>query len=447
MRLHKIGLSALALACTFAACDKKLDLEPAQNVSEELALSTDANVKSVLLGAYDALASDGLWGGNALRDGELQAADGELRWVGTFTGPREIYNHAMIATNGEAEDRWSDAYDVINRVNNVLDALDIVLPEDRAQVEGEARFIRAAAYFELVRFFAQPYDAAGNNTQLGVPLVLRPTRGIDASSQVARNSVEEVYTQILDDLTKAEGLLPAENGVLAGQFTAAALLARVNLQMGRYAEARSNADAVIGSGLYALISDYADEWNNDDNTSEDIYAVQVSSQDFGEATLTIYYSIPEFGGRDGDIEIEQKHLDLYEAGDARLAFFYEGAGAIRSGKWRNQYRNLPIIRLAEMYLIRAEANLRLGGAVGAPPVDDYNALRVRAGLAPAASVSLEELLLERRRELAHEGHRIHDVKRLKESVDGLAYNDPKLVFPIPAREIEANPKLQQNEGY
>ncbi len=447
MRLHKIGFSALALACTFVACDKKLDLEPAQNVSEELALSTDANVKSVLLGAYDALASDGLWGGNALRDGELMAADGELRWVGTFTGPREVYNHAMIATNGEAEDRWTDAYNVINRVNNVLDALDIVLPEDRTQVEGEARFIRAAAYFELVRFYAQPYDAAGNNTQPGVPLVLRPTRGIDASSQVARNSVEEVYTQILDDLTKAEGLLPAENGVLAGQFTAAALLARVYLQMGRYAEARSKADAVIGSGLYALVSNYADEWNNDDNTSEDIYAVQVSSQDFGQATLTIFYSIPEFGGRDGDIEIEQKHLDLYEAGDARLAFFYEGAGAIRSGKWRNQYRNVPIIRLAEMYLIRAEANLRLGGVVGAPPLDDYNILRVRAGLAPAASVSLEELLLERRRELAHEGHRIHDVKRLKESVDGLAYNDPKLVFPIPAREIEANPKLQQNAGY
>ncbi len=447
MQLHKIGLSALLLASMFAACNKELDLEPAQSVSEELALSTDANVKTVLLGAYDALAKDGLWGGNALRDAELLAADGELRWVGTYTGPREVYNKALIASNGEAEDRWTDAYDAINRVNNVLSALGTVVADDQAHVEGEALFIRAAAYFELVRFFALPYEAGVNNTQLGVPLVLRPTRGIDASSQVARNTVEEVYAEITAELVRAKTLLPAENGVLAGKHTAAALLARVYLQMGRYEEARSNADEVIASGLYTLVADYADEWNNDDNTSEDIFAVQISSQDFAEATLTIFYSIPEFGGRDGDIEIEQKHLDLYEADDARLAFFYEGAGAIRSGKWRNQYRNQPIIRLAEMYLIRAEVNLRLNGLVGAAPVDDYNALRTRAGLAAATSVSLEELLLERRRELAHEGHRIHDVKRLKESVDGLAYNDPKLVFPIPAREIGANPKLQQNAGY
>ena len=447
MRLHKIGLSALALAFAFAACDKKLDLDPAQSVSEELALATDANVKSVLLGAYDALGKDGLWGGNALRDAELLAADGELRWVGTYTGPREIYNKALIASNGEAEDRWTDAYNAINRANNVLTALETVIADDRGQVEGEARFIRAAVYFELVRFYALPYEAAGNNSQLGVPLVLRPTRGIDESSQVARNTVEEVYAQIVDDLTRAKGLLPEENGVLAGQYAATALLARVYLQMGRYEDARSNADAVISSGLYTLVDNYADDWTNDDNTSEDIYAVQISSQDFGEATLPVFYSIPEFGGRDGDIEIEQKHLDLYAADDARLALFYEGAGAVRSGKWRNQYRNQPIIRLAEMYLIRAEANLRLGGMVGATPVDDYNILHTRAGLTAVASITLEELLLERRRELAHEGHRIHDVKRLHESVDGLAYNDPKLVFPIPAREIGANPKLQQNAGY
>ena len=163
--------------------------------------------------------------------------------------------------------------------------------------------------------------------------------------------------------------------------------------------------------------------------------------------MVTYYSIPEYGGRDGDIEIEQKHLDLYDPNDARLLFHYEGNGAIRAGKWRDQYKNIPNIRLAEMYLIRAECNLRLGTTVGAAPDDDYNATHTRAGLPAQSGVTLDDVLLERRLELAHEGHKLHDVKRLKGTVDGLAYDDPKLVYPIPAREISANPNLTQNQGY
>jgi len=446
MKLYKYILSGI-LTLSLAACDKKLDLEPAQSISEELALSTDANVKSVLLGAYDALALDGMYGGNTMRDAELLGADSEIRWVGTFEGPRDIFNHSMIDGNGDAENMWVDAYKAINICNNVLEAISVVNAEDQDQVRGEALFIRAIAYFQLVRFYGQSYEAGGNNTQAGVPLVLRPTRGIDQSSQVPRNSVEECYAQILDDLTQAKGLLPEDNGTQAGKYTAAALLARVYLQMSRYAEARDQANEVIGSGLFSLVPEYANLWNNEDNSPEDIFAVQISNQDFLEATMTIFYSIPAFGGRDGDIEIEQKHLDLYDPADARLALHYDGNGATRTGKWRDQYRNQPVIRLAEMYLIRAESNARLGTSIGASVDDDYNAIHTRADLAPESGVTLDDILLERRLELAHEGHRIHDVKRLKGSVDGLPYDDNKLLFPIPAREIEANKQLEQNPGY
>lgn len=445
--LFKYSLPLLLLF-GLAACDKELDLEPAQSISEELALSTDANVKSVLLGAYDGLALDGLFGGNTMRDAELMGADGEIRWVGTFEGPRFVFFHQQIANNYEAENMWVDAYYTINICNNVLDAIGIVNEEDRAQVEGEARWIRAITYFQLVRFYGQAYEPGGNNTQPGVPLVLRPTREVDESSFVARNTVEECYTQILDDLTKAKSLLPDENGVRAGKYTAAATLARVYLQMGRYAEARDNADEVIGSGIYSLVTGYANEWNNDDNTGEDIYAVQISSQDYLESTLVIFYSIPEYGGRDGDIEILQKHLDLYEANDDRSALHYVApSGATHTGKWRDQYRNQPVIRLAEMYLIRAECNSRLGTSVGASVDDDFNATYTRAGLTAKNGVTLDDILLERRRELAHEGHRIHDIKRLKGTADGLNWDDDKLLYPIPAREIEVNKNLQQNPGY
>lgn len=444
---HNILWLSAALLLTLTACDKQLDLEPAQNISEGLALSSDANVKSVLLGAYDALMADGLYGGNSIRDAELLGSDGEIRWVGTFNGPREVFNKTMIAGNGEAENMWLDAYRAINIANNVLSALTFVNEEDRATVEGEARFIRGMAYFQLVRFYGRSYEAGGGNSQLGVPLITQPTRGIDATSQVSRGTVEQAYTLILDDLEKAESLLPDENGPRADTHTASALLARVYLQMGRYADARDHADAVISSGHYDLLGNYADLWNNDDNTSEDIFAMQVSAQDFSEATLVVYYSIPEFGGRDGDIEIEQKHLDLYDPADARLALHYDGNGAIRTGKWKNQYRNQSLIRLAEMYLIRAECNARLGSSVGASVDDDYNAVHTRAGLPAKSGVTLNDILLERRLELAHEGHRIHDIKRLKGSADGFAYDADELVYPIPAREMEANKSLEQNPGY
>jgi hypothetical protein len=121
----------------------------------------------------------------------------------------------------------------------------------------------------------------------------------------------------------------------------------------------------------------------------------------------------------------------------------------RSGKWKFQYRNLPIIRLAEMYLARAECNFRLGTAIGATPFQDIQTIRSRVGLTTTqAYITLDNILRERELELAHEGQAIQDAKRLKKTVDGLEYDANKLVLPIPQREINAaNGALAQNEGY
>jgi len=436
------------MASILSACDKKLDLQPSQNISETIALSTDENVKSVLHGAYTEFAYDGIYGGRLLRNAELLGGNGEIQWAGTYTDPRQLFNKTMIASNSDVYDQWAESYQVINTANNVLSALSIVVEADRDRVEGEALFLRSLMYFDLVRFFGQQYQFGAQNTQMGVPLVLTPTRGITAASMVTRNTVEEVYTQVIGDLIAAASKLPDDNDVYASKGAANALLARVYLQKGDYANARDAASTVIGSGMYELQSNYAGVFNNDNNTTEDIFATQITPQDRFSA-MTEFFSVPEFGGRTGDIDILDAHLNLYQSNDQRLALFFIGEGAMRCGKWNNQYGVINLIRLAEMYLIRAECNVRLSTAVGAAPLDDYNAIHTRAGLDAATSVSLDDIILERRLELAFEGFKIHDIRRLHENVEAMAYNDPKLLYPIPARDIEANPNLrgQQNPGY
>ena len=443
------SISAIVvLMLFFTACDKLLDLEPYQSISEELSLESDANVKSVLKGAYAQFDDPSIYGGNLLRNAELLGAANECMWVGTYGGPRQIYNKQMNSSNEDASDQWIDSYEVINIANNVLSALEVVNEDDRNRVEGEALFLRSLMFFDLVRFYAQQYQTATAGTQLGIPLVLTPTRGIDEESFVSRNSVEEVYNQVIADLVLAASKLPEENEVYATSGAANALLARVYLQKGDYAKARDAASSVIESGLYELLPSYSDVFNNDDNTSEDIFATQITSQD-RMSSMTEFFSIPEFGGRDGDIQILDGHLDLYAAGDERFDLFFLGNGEMRSGKWNNLYGVVNLIRLSEMYLIRAECNQRLTTTIGDTPLNDYNAVHTRAGLTGAGTVTLNDILLERRLELSFEGHIIHDLRRLRQSVGTLPFDDPRLVFPIPFRETEANPNLksQQNPGY
>jgi starch-binding outer membrane protein, SusD/RagB family len=443
-------LILIILVFSITSCDKKLDLLPRQSVAEDVALSSDANVKKVLNGAYDAVSSGNLWGGNLLLFSELLGANGEIRWEGTFNQPREVWSKSMITTNSFIRDTWLAAYDVVNISNNIIGAIDVVNDADENRVKGEALFLRGSMFFELVRLYAKPYSAGNISSNPGIPIITTPTRKIDENSYVARSTVEQSYTQIVADLTEAESLLPNTNGVYANKAAAAAMLSRVYLQMERFADARDAADRAITVATAAgrnLATTYAAAFNNSANSTEYLFAIQVSALD-GANSMHLYWSIPAFGGRDGDVSIQAPHLSLYDPIDTRRSLFYTGAGATRSGKWKEQYKNLPIIRLAEMYLTRAEANFRLGTSVGATPLQDVNRVRQRAGLLPLVVVTLDDVLLERKLELAHEGHAIHDRKRLRLTTDALPYDSDKLVFPIPQREIDAsNGVLIQNSGY
>ena len=129
-------ISIVALLGIFTGCDKYLDLQPSQSVDEKIALTTDENVKGVLQGAYSEFAYAGIYGGNLLRNAELLGGNGEIRWVGTYIDPRQLFSKTILTTNSEVEVQWRDSYEVINTTNNILSALSVVNAADRDRVEG-----------------------------------------------------------------------------------------------------------------------------------------------------------------------------------------------------------------------------------------------------------------------------------------------------------------------
>ena len=268
--------------------------------------------------------------------------------------------------------------------------------------------------------------------------------------------MEEVYQQVLSDLTTAEELLPESNGFFARNYVASAMLSRVYFQMERFADARDAANRAIEVATEngkSLISNYMDAFNNEADSQEDLFTIQVNAQD-PVNNMHLFYSTPDFGGRDGDIAILDNHINLYEDGDERLDQFVVRAGERRTDKWRDQFRNVKVIRLAEMYLTRAEANFREATSIGTTPLEDINRIRERVGLDEKVTLSLDDILMERRLELAHEGHFIHDVKRTRGTIQDnnttslqYSFDDPQMVMPVPQREMDANPELVQNPGY
>ncbi len=428
------------------ACDSRLEVKPTQSIDAADALSTSQSVGVTLIGAYDGLANGNFYGGSVKYAGDLLGDDAEVRFGGTFATLDELWRKTITTNNGVVQSTWLQGYIAIDRANNVLASLDKVETANKAKVEGEARFIRGLAYFELVRLWGKSWGDGDNNANLGVPIVTTPTRVVGPEDSRPRASVASVYTQVIEDLTKAESLLvAAKKTEFASKEAAQAILARVYLQQGNYAAARDAANKVISGGNFELTSTFAEAFADATNDSEIIFKIFVNDQD-GTNGMNTYYAPSTFQGR-GDIRVQAKHLALYSATDKRGTFFVKVSNNTFTGKHLEQYGDVAVTRLAEMYLIRAEANQRLVTSVGATPLNDINLIRRRAGASVLTTVDLNAILTERKLELAFEGHQVHDAKRLKRNIGTLVFNDNKLLMPIPQREIDTNKALVQNAGY
>ncbi|MGE5349765.1 MAG: RagB/SusD family nutrient uptake outer membrane protein [Actinomycetota bacterium] len=462
-----VPISMLLFSCT-----EKLDLMPKQSIDAEVALTTPSNIKATLVGAYLAGRSEYVFGTAFNEYSELYASTGDMLFLGTFEEPREFIQKEATVTNAYVENTWVQAYKLINTCNTLVDPeiLAILDEEDRDLVEGEARFLRGWTYFELTRLFGLPYEAGTANTQPAVPLVLTPTSDVADAVTVPRNTVEECYAQVLDDLTAARDLLPEDNGVYASSLAARAVLARVYLQMGNYSSAAVEANNVIQSGLFALTSTPLKAFNNSSNSPEDIFAFQ-NNVASNNAWLAVMYASLNGAGR-GDYEIQQVFLDRFDPSDLRGMFqqntessytianitmmYYRGVGTIvnsngiNTSKWGSYYTNINLIRLAEMYLVRAEANFEDPGADVGPntPTQDINVIRARSN-APlyTGPVTREQIREERYLELCWEGFRLHDLKRWKMNIGSYAYDAGNLILPIPFRELQVNDLLVQNDWY
>ncbi|GAB3636820.1 RagB/SusD family nutrient uptake outer membrane protein [Hymenobacter arcticus] len=477
------------MGLSLAGCKDALDIAPLQSIDAATAYNTSQKVAAGVVGAYARLDNPRLYGTDLVLVPELLGGDGYLNWDGSFQNYRQIRAHTQIATLSNAEGIWTQAYAAITQCNLVLANLDVVTdPGQKSQYEGEVSFIRGAMYFELVRLYAQQYQAGGANAQPGVPINLVPvTTTEQADTKLARSTVQEVYAQVIKDLQNAIAKLPAQNISRASKYSAEAMLARVYLQQGNYAAARTAANDVIANSGATLVGSVAAVFANR-NSAESLFEIQQNDQNNagtsndGLATYFAGYS-PNgdqtvLYGR-GDVRVLPAFSNLYGDSDVRgtdslsaittkkLIYLSDGnnrSGRLRTLKWRTYGQNIPVIRLAEMYLIRAEGDARAGNFATA--TRDVNLVRARSGASALTTASVNDILRERQLELAFEGFRIHDLRRTNgiviaavparpatadtpatPFVPAVLASDQRFILPIPQREINNNSLLTQNAGY
>lgn len=445
------NIIGLAFLVAMISCNKMLDIEPTDAISSTEALKDKEAIKYAVNGAYNTLLNVGSYGRNQIIAPDLIADN--LDWTGTSPDYSQVTSIPIPAENGIVYGIWASNYDGINRVNNVLAALpDIsdISAEEKNTFEGEALFLRALFHFHLVTSFG------------GVPVKTTPTTGLDQLNQ-ARNTAEEVYNQVIADLEAAEQKLPLSAAAgKASSFSATALLARVHLAKFQFlndpAEAQSAIDKatqVIDEGGYSLSSAFADIFGmGASNTTEPIFQVVSDAQNRNR--LSQYFFPLSLAGGRYEIAPSQDLTDSFEEADSvrmqgsiALDTFNLPYGIKYTDVTEGSDRVI-VIRLAEMYLIRAEALAYTGGSMDAIKAD-IDIIRNRAGLDSTTATDYPTLKLaieyERRHEFAFEGHRWFDLVRTHRATEVLGIDEKYTLFPIPLSEMQTNKLMTQNPGY
>lgn len=465
-------ISILAISMALMSCGEDfLNPSPTAAISDAGYYTTEGQVETGVINMYDGLQGVNSTGSNDNRAVQIEFYMAEMLSDNTRTKSFEgeaadFENYSVQATNGIVTDYYRSMYDIIFRANTVLANLDAA-GGSAAKFEGEAKFVRAYAYFNLVRVFGD------------VPLLDKIVSPLEIDAQFTRVGTSQIYSLIVSDLTTAMQNLDNSSKSRASKAAAQAMLAKVQLTQGNYSEARSLCEAVVGSG-FALEPNFKDVFYNEGN-NEVIFSIGYVADDTNDSqnfsaewlnavgrTTGVNYvtdeavaaldalggNRTEFSYRVDALQNEHNQVVKYlPDGDSNLGIDPVSSNPVLGGN------DWIVIRYADVLLMHVEAIMAGGpNTTDGAALASFQAVRDRAGLTtPVAEVTKQMLADERRVELAFENHRFFDLKRMGLAIDvlteysannGYSFSGTDLLLPIPQREINlSNGVLTQNPGY
>ena len=458
----------ILLLITPSCKEEFLDRDPYGGLPTSESLLNEDDMETALNGVYAGLRSPDLYGRTIPLFGDLMA---DNVYISTTNSNRylDFFQVNFTVLNANAQGIWETAYNTIMDANNVINS-SLTGTARSNQYRGEALTLRALMHFELVKHFAKPYTVEPNG--LGVPIVL----SYDPFAKPQRNTTSEVYAQIKKDLDAAIPLLTQNRS--SGYFTrnaAKALLARMHQFKGEWASALSVAEDVIKNGGYTLLglNQVAGYWASNTPRNDKLETLFEVVFDLvgnaGNDALAYFY---DQGGY-GDALAAQSLYNLYAPSDVRRSLILTSSPTRGNVRVVNKYPNttqpdkdeVKVIRLSEVYLIAAEAAYHTGSETLSKTY--LNAVATRrdpnfTGYTSTGTALLNDILLERRKELAFEGHRYWDLARynmnvVRVNISGnypgvpltISTSNFRRILPIPQSEIDANPNIrgQQNPGY
>jgi hypothetical protein len=463
--LPVIGL----LAMLSSSCNKDfIELSSPTSLTPAQALGTEADLQVALRGAYAGVRNVDFYGrtvpvlGDIMADNTYQSTLNTNRY--TFYND---YSDTKGATAGDANalGLWTAAYTVILRANNIINS-PIASNANVDEYKGEAYALRAMCYFTLVREFAKPYSDDPNG--LGVPIVTT----YDPDLKPGRSKISEVYALMIADLNQAYTLMTTAKFTNSSQFSkyaAKALQAKVYLHMGDKTNAKAAAlDVINNSGFTALTAAaHAGFWASGTVRTDKVETMyEVSSDAVANNAFDELGYIYNQAGNYGDLLCADDLYASFAATDVRKALYATGTRAGLPAVFVNKYpiitgdqNDKKVIRFSEMYLIAAEASLPANEAEALNYVNQVTSRRNALPIVSTGAQLFEDIITERRKELAFEGDRFQDLQRLKRQVNRsnnypassrtVPYTVFRRILPIPQTEVDANAtiKAQQNPGY
>ncbi len=484
MKKNILYIITATVVFQIAACNKdSLNPVPTTSISDLSAFNTKDRIEGQVRAIYSTIKNAGMYGGRYQIFNDIRGGDFMNDRTNVVTG-FDVWNYTPSnSSTNSVENHWSRAYYVINLANVFVDGMAakgtaVVGDALSKNYVAEARLLRALSYYSLLQLYARPYYD-GNGSKPGVPLRLKGNTGQD-NYAAARNTVAEVYTQILADLDFAEQNLPLTNGTAilnttrAHRNTAIAFKTRVYLSMQKYAEVITESNKIVSAAApftattgvaHALQADITNVFKPPYTTTESILSMPFASNETPgtQNQLGYYYAPSALNGGNGEYSLLSTGIIAntgWKAADKRRTMILASGGKNYLSKYPTALfiDYAPVIRYAEVLLNLAEARVRSLNTLDAQAIALLNAIRGRSDATTVftsadfanATALADAILVERRIELLGEGLAGTDLTRLglplpaKPGVGAIPASGQQYIWPIAATELLLNPLMKDN---